>query len=70
MKARAQVLITDANRFSFALRTNLAGNFYTRETISPPLRDLNGVARTTERFIASHPNREQHQPLLPEKIQW
>jgi hypothetical protein len=34
----AQVRITDADGFSFALRTNLAGNFYTRETIRLPLQ--------------------------------
>jgi hypothetical protein len=34
----AQVQITDANGFSFSLRTNLVGNFYTRETIRLPLQ--------------------------------
>ena len=33
-----QVHITDANGFSFRLRTNLAGNFYTRETVQLPLQ--------------------------------
>jgi hypothetical protein len=33
-----QVQITDANGFDFALRTNLAGNFYTAESIVFPLR--------------------------------
>ncbi len=34
----AQVHITDANGFDFRLRTNLAGNFYTRETVQLPLQ--------------------------------
>lgn len=34
----AQVQITDATGFSFSLRSNLAGNFYTRETVSLPLQ--------------------------------
>jgi predicted small lipoprotein YifL len=33
----AQVHITDANGFSFWLRTNLAGNFYSAETVKLPL---------------------------------
>ena len=33
----AQVQITDAQGFSFSLRANLAGNFYTRESVSFPL---------------------------------
>lgn len=33
-----RVQITDASGFSFALGTNLAGNFYTRETLRFPLR--------------------------------
>ena len=34
----ADVQITDSAGFSFALRTNQAGNFYTRETVVLPLR--------------------------------
>ena len=33
-----QVEIADASGFSFSLRTNLAGNFYTAETLRLPLR--------------------------------
>jgi hypothetical protein len=34
----AEVQITDANGFAFSLRANLAGNFYSKETVTPPLR--------------------------------
>jgi hypothetical protein len=34
----AQVQITDADNKSFSLRTNLAGNFYTAESIHFPLK--------------------------------
>jgi hypothetical protein len=34
----AQVHIIDANGFDFRIRTNLAGNFYTRETVQLPLQ--------------------------------
>ncbi len=34
----AQVQITDASGWSFSLRANLAGNFYTREGVQFPLR--------------------------------
>ena len=33
----ANVTITDANGFSFSLRTNQAGNFYSAETVALPL---------------------------------
>lgn len=33
----AQVDVTDANGFHFSLRTNLAGNFYSAESVTPPL---------------------------------
>lgn len=34
----AQVQITDANGFAFSLRTNPAGNFYSREQVALPLK--------------------------------
>jgi hypothetical protein len=34
----AQVQITDANGFNFSLRSNLAGNFYSKESVTLPLR--------------------------------
>ena len=34
----AEVQITDANGFAFSLRANLAGNFYSKETVTLPLR--------------------------------
>ncbi len=34
----AQVKISDAKGFSFSLRTNQAGNFYSRETVAFPLQ--------------------------------
>ena len=34
----AQVHVTDANGFSFHLRTNQAGNFYSRESVTLPLQ--------------------------------
>lgn len=52
----AQVQITDANGFSFALRTNLAGNFYTRETIRLPLQACltrNGATRCQQSPVTS-----------------
>ncbi len=52
----ASVQITDANGFSFSLRTNQAGNFYSRETVALPLKacvERNGVRTCQQSPVTS-----------------
>ncbi len=52
----ANVRITDANGWSFTLRSNLVGNFYSAESVAFPLRvtvDLNGIVQPMEALVDS-----------------